>query len=54
MEPIEFVLEYLITLAVDECERADRDGYLKIPDREFDIWRDVAAWPDDPSPAVDL
>lgn len=54
MEPIEFVLEYLVALAVEECERANRDGYLKTPDREFMIWDDIASWPPNSSPLEDL
>lgn len=38
---------HLAALSTRDRERADREGYLRIPDREFDVWDKVAAWPED-------
>jgi metal-responsive CopG/Arc/MetJ family transcriptional regulator len=38
---------HLAALSTRERERADRDGYLRLPDREFAGWRKAASWPDD-------
>lgn len=38
---------HLAALAHRERERADRQGYLRTPDRESAGWDKVAAWPED-------
>jgi metal-responsive CopG/Arc/MetJ family transcriptional regulator len=38
---------HLAALSTSARERADREGYLRAPDREFAGWRKVASWPDD-------
>ena len=38
---------HLAALSTRERERADREGYLRLPDREFAVWDKIASWPDD-------
>jgi metal-responsive CopG/Arc/MetJ family transcriptional regulator len=38
---------HLQRLAIGERERRDRAGYVGGADREFAVWDQVAAWPDE-------